>query len=207
MTTNDDIRPGLLGKRDGGRTVEPGITRRALLAASPAIVAIAATPAVADRLDNEEASPKEEYAVQRVNRLAQELSEAMDEWMVDIGFDGEPGLWKAHIYPSKDSGCPVSFEQVGRYRDPIIDAIRAYEAGMRDYRDNAPDDEEGAAAYVEKSYGPALRVLETWDKPAVTRFGAMAALRLAVEEAAKFAGSDSLDAMLAAALAYLEKHW
>jgi hypothetical protein len=75
MTTIDNIRRRLLGRRDGGRTVESGITRRALIAGSPAILAIAAAPSVARALE-----PAESIS-DKVDRLTLELSEALDEYL------------------------------------------------------------------------------------------------------------------------------
>jgi hypothetical protein len=46
--------------------------------------------------------------------------------------------------------------------------------------------------------------LRDWEEPARTREGALAALRLAIEEDATFQGAALLPAMLAAALAYFE---
>lgn len=73
-----------------GSPVETTISRRTALRGLLALPAAAAPIAIM-------ATPSEaaEYPVDKVNRLAEELSLAMDEWCADIG-----GIWRAHILPA-----------------------------------------------------------------------------------------------------------
>ncbi len=75
-------------------------------------VAPSAAVAVAVPCTVPSAEANEETPVSRVNRLARELSQAMDAWMKDLGVDGKPDLWKAHIYPASFTKYPVSFEHM-----------------------------------------------------------------------------------------------
>lgn len=88
--------------------------------------------------------------------------------------------------------------------DPLLDAIMSYQAGLLDFRENSPDDDEDADAYAERSYGPHLNRLNDWDGPAVTRGGAIEALRISLTEVDGVYGSEAADRMVKAALGYLE---
>jgi len=125
------------------------ISRRcALVAASTAVSASilpsnAAIPVVS------------ELPVNRVNRLARELSEAMDAWMEDLGIDGKSDLWKAHIYPARFTKYPVSFEHLnsdgsGSYPHRPIERLYAEWRAVRD-RPNLQleTDAESEASYAE----------------------------------------------------------
>jgi hypothetical protein len=80
----------------------PKLTRRVLLSATPAALAAASLPAI-------DATP-EEVPVDRVNRLAAELAEALDEW--------QDGRWMARVMPeSKGIGYPVMFESLTAQED------------------------------------------------------------------------------------------
>lgn len=85
-----------------------------------------------------------------------------------------------------------------RRGDPIVSAIDAYLAGCAAYSASGQEDDETANA----TYGPSLEILERWDRPAVTREGAAAALRLALDEMPD--GYTLVSALLSAALAYLD---
>jgi hypothetical protein len=81
---------------EAGRSImNQHVNRRKVFASSVALAA-AAIP-----FDNGNASPlpQSEAPVTKVNRLARELSLAMDDWMKDLG-EG-PDACVAHIYPSK----------------------------------------------------------------------------------------------------------
>lgn len=54
----------------------------------------------------------EEMPVTRVNRLAHELSRAMDDWCSDMDYGNGPNVWKAHVYPSRHLQYPVMFEHI-----------------------------------------------------------------------------------------------
>ncbi|MBB3913893.1 hypothetical protein [Rhizobium fabae] len=88
--------------------------------------------------------------------------------------------------------------------DPILDAVSAFRAGMADFNANAPLDDAGTNAYSAISWKPPHAVLTTWTAPAISRDGAMAALRLAVEEE-DTGDSPLVGPMMRAALAYLEQ--
>lgn len=88
--------------------------------------------------------------------------------------------------------------------DPLLDAVRAFRAGMADFNVNAPDDDDEAVAYIEVSYGPPMEVLEEWEQPAKTHRGALEALRLVAEENNAYAASPLVGPLLAAAIAYFE---
>lgn len=88
--------------------------------------------------------------------------------------------------------------------DPLLDAVAAFRAGMADYNANAPQDDAGANAYSLISWKPPHAVLANWTAPATTRNGAMAALRLAVDEE-ETGDSPLVGPMMRAALAYLEQ--
>ncbi|WP_146606025.1 hypothetical protein [Mesorhizobium kowhaii] len=88
--------------------------------------------------------------------------------------------------------------------DPLLDAVRAFRAGMADYNVNSPDDDDEAVAYIEVSYGPPMEVLEEWEQPAKTHAGALEALRLVAEENSAYEASPLVGPLLAAAIAYFE---
>lgn len=94
--------------------------------------------------------------------------------------------------------------------DPIIDAIKAYRAGMAAYDEHPINTipgggtKEQEAAAVAATYGPPLDALENWDQPAVSRQGAIAALRLVLDGAVDFYLPDESEAMVKAVLRYLE---
>ncbi|PDT24546.1 hypothetical protein CO674_07235 [Rhizobium hidalgonense] len=88
--------------------------------------------------------------------------------------------------------------------DPLLTAVAAFRSGMADYNANAPQDDPGANAYSLSSWKPPHAVLANWTAPATTRDGAMAALRLAVDEE-ETGDSPLVGPMMRAALAYLEQ--
>lgn len=89
--------------------------------------------------------------------------------------------------------------------DPILGAIGDFRAGFADYNANAPHDNEGARAYAETSYRKPRRVLLSWQSPALTREGAIAALRTANEAQANDDHA-LVGPLLSAALAYFEEN-
>lgn len=99
-------------------------------------------------------------------------------------------------------GASVTFAAT---QDPLGAACAAYVAAREDYNANAPsDDDDAANAYAAMTWKPARDVLVNWTASAVSRSGAMAALRLAVEE--EDAGDSNVVApLLTAALAYFEQ--
>lgn len=94
-------------------------------------------------------------------------------------------------------------------RDPLVDAIEAYWTGDEAYarhpicsKIDVTDEEMNAACAA--TYGPPLDALDRWDRPAITREGAIEALRFVVRESQGHYASDGVAAMVRAALAYLE---
>ena len=89
--------------------------------------------------------------------------------------------------------------------DPLIAAIDAYHAGIAAY-DGREEFEtpEAEQAAIESTYGPPNEILTNWDKPAVTRAGAIAALQLAAKGHG-IVGLDIQQNMVGAALAYFEQ--
>lgn len=91
--------------------------------------------------------------------------------------------------------------------DPIIAAIQAFDDGNKAFeaiKEKDWDKHGGQEAVIEKTYGPPMRIVGDWDQPCKSTEGAIAALRHAAQEAENFSCSDSLTAMVGAALAYLE---
>ena len=88
------------------RPVEPGITRRALLMASPAVLAIAAVPVVAKAIEPEGPGEKAE-------RLMQELSDALN--------DVFRGTFRAVVEPSNAPNAQVFFQPWKRARQRPFD--------------------------------------------------------------------------------------
>ncbi|MGC4024410.1 MAG: hypothetical protein QM744_04195 [Mesorhizobium sp.] len=100
---------------DGEAMPEANISRRSFMKSIPPAIAVGSVvsiPAIAEA--------KEELPVTRVNRIAKELSKAMDEWMADLAVPGGPQtVMKAHVYPASYWPYPVMFEDMDRQRhDP-----------------------------------------------------------------------------------------
>lgn len=90
--------------------------------------------------------------------------------------------------------------------DPLIGAIAAYHIGEQDYNDNAPrHDINAEIEYGQRSWRPPYQRLVDWTDPAVTREGAIAALRLTIEVADGDWIEKVIPSMLNAVLAYLDQ--
>lgn len=93
--------------------------------------------------------------------------------------------------------------------DPIVSAIAAYRAGSAAL-EAMPESEYalygGEDAVAELMLFRPQRVLYGWDRPARTRDGAIEALKYAQVEIAEFGESPAANAMIRAALGYLEAH-
>jgi hypothetical protein len=88
--------------------------------------------------------------------------------------------------------------------DPILIAIGDYRAGLADYNERAPtDNDEAATAYAENSYRPPRRILASWDSPALTFEGAVSALKMA-KDADNDDDAQVVSAMIRAASGYFE---
>lgn len=88
-------------------------------------------------------------------------------------------------------------------REPLLDLIDAYRQGLTDFTANAPDDSDAANAYAERSYRPPRRDLQEWSGPALTRLGAISALRMA-KDADDNDDAEIVTSMLRAALGYFD---
>ncbi|MFB2606935.1 hypothetical protein ACE04B_34045, partial [Rhizobium phaseoli] len=85
-------------------------------------------------------------------------------------------------------------------KDPILSAIGEYRHGWAEFQ--ASDD--GLAEEMSHLWKAPYAVLANWTAPATTRAGAMAALRLAIDEDENGDGP-LVGTMMRAALAYLEQ--
>ncbi len=83
------------------------VSRRSMLAGAAAAVALPGSAAVIDA-----PTAAAELPVTKVNRIAWELAHAMDEWCADIGYDGKPDSWKAHVMPAGQTEWAVYFEHL-----------------------------------------------------------------------------------------------
>lgn len=84
--------------------------------------------------------------------------------------------------------------------DPLIDAIAAYRSRLADFNQNTPEDDEGAKSNGQISWKPAFDGLANWNRPAMTREGALEALRIAHWELDYSGDSAMIVPMMAAAL-------
>lgn len=106
-------------------------------------------------------------------------------------------------------GVATAVPAAAAVHDPLLDEIRAYEAGLAAYR-NAPDAvgelsavEAEDAALAERTYMPAMRRLTAWSQPAMNRESALAALRCAKAEA-DIGWNELVFSMMTAALLHFE---
>ncbi|PWE56747.1 hypothetical protein DEM27_10310 [Metarhizobium album] len=88
--------------------------------------------------------------------------------------------------------------------DPLLSAIRDYQDGLEKWLKFSPEDNEGAMAYTDESYGPPLALLQEWDQPAYTRDGAIAALKLAFDDDTGVRGMPAEGRLIQAVIGYLE---
>lgn len=90
------------------------------------------------------AAPEPEYAVQRVSRLAADLSEALDDWCADMRettFSKHP-MFEAHVWPAS-SGRGIWFrnysmetpeERLAQAQRELIAAMKAAHPEITDWR-------------------------------------------------------------------------
>jgi hypothetical protein len=139
----------------------------------------------------------------RVDDLAFELAQTLSRW--------GGGNFMAMVYPEGDARG-YWFRNVNIYDrkgqpDPVADAIQAYRDGNKAFCAIKEKDwlsHGGHDAVIAQTYGPALDALDNWNQAAVTKLGAMAALRFALEEAEDNYCEPSIKSMMRAALGYLE---
>lgn len=99
---------------------------------------------------------------------------------------------------------PAAGEAMPKYQLSI--AIHRYRSEVNAHMANCLEIESrgGDGADLPKTYASAMRVLETWDRPAEDRDAAVMALELAVEDY-EMGDTPRIPAMMKAALGYLEK--
>lgn len=144
-----------------------------------------------------------ELPVDRVDRLARELSEALPQW-----FNGQ---FMAMVYPAGDVRGywfrSLFRGENGEKTDPVVKAVQDYRDGCARFSAINSADwplHGGEDDVIEKTYGGPMKALENWDRPCASRDGAIAALRHALAESEDIYCSDSIGPMLRAALLYLE---
>ena len=86
--------------------------------------------------------------------------------------------------------------------DPLLDAIRSYQAGIKEFIRRA--DEDDWDALTDQTYGPAQDRLTNWNQPASTRESAIAGLRLCLDADEGIKESKAADSMILAAIQYPE---
>lgn len=89
--------------------------------------------------------------------------------------------------------------------DPLLNAINAFRAGVTDFDAYSSQNDDERDAYARVSYFPPMEVLQEWDRPAVTRQGALEAIRFALQENREIGGNVIVTNMLAAAFAHFER--
>lgn len=144
-----------------------------------------------------------ELPVDRVERLARELSEALPHWA--------NGQFMAMVFPARDARGiffrTISRDERGKEADPIISVINRYNAGILEFR-AVPEEKwpelGGENAVWESTYGAAMEALDNWKLPCTSREGAIAALKFAQKESEDYYSEPSVRSMIAAVLAYLE---
>ena len=169
------------------------LTRRQALAGIAATpVAVAAHPAAAT-------SPEQVEA--KMEALAGQMNELLRQHPIQwLGTGG----WAVVVYPRDELWYGYQQMPGNNWREPLVEAIGAYGGGRGESARHELDDSDEIDAYAEVTYEPPLAVLDGWDKPALTRAGAIAALRFAAEEGKVSWLPDGVDSMVKAALGYLE---
>jgi hypothetical protein len=147
-------------------------------------------------------TPESDHA--KLKRLAWEISDLLN------GLD--PSYDYVSIQPSGVGKSAVLFgwnieqEIVKRQDDPLLETIREYSAGIQEFNRLAKSDvtDEDLDRFEEKTFGPALGRLHKWKGAATTRDGAVAALRLAMDDDEGVGRMEAADRMFKAALGYME---
>lgn len=94
-------------------------------------------------------------------------------------------------------------------RDPLVDVIEQYRRGVDVYNAIPESDwpqHGGEDAVTASTYGTALATLEGWSAPAITREGAIEAMRFAQAETDFIHCPPTVVAMIGAVLGYLERN-
>ncbi|MBZ7921633.1 hypothetical protein LAC81_07550 [Ensifer adhaerens] len=103
-----------------------------------------------------------------------------------------------------DTEGGLHFQRLSLNDDPLIRAIASYKRQMALFNRMAMLGGEDLEVLAEKTYRPPLAVIAAWEKPALSREGAMAALKLA-DEGCRDNDLVITGPMIRAALAYLQK--
>jgi len=169
------------------------LTRRQALAGIATVpVAVAAPPAAATSPEHVEA---------KIEALAGQMNELLRQHPIQwLGTGG----WAVVVYPLDELWYGYQQMPGNNWREPLVEAINAYRSGMREFDRHELDDNDQIDAYADATYAPPLKTLDEWNLPALTRAGAIAALRFAVDESATSLVPDGVGAMIKAALGYLE---
>jgi len=133
------------------------ISRRTVLAGLGSLPAVGGTTAAV-------IASEPEHAVTRVNRLAEELSFAMDDWMAEMSVPmipyGKYAHWIAHIHPASATEYAIGFENVrarrietpeerhARAQRELIEATKALYPEVTDWRVVRADDEDDGSKIV-----------------------------------------------------------
>lgn len=109
-----------------------------------------------------------DYPVQTINRMAERIAFALND---------DPDMLMERVVITAD-GIYTQVKVPG-FTDPLVEAIDAYQAGCKAYNEHPSVDEPGVDedAIIRSTYGPQMDRLFSWDEAAVSREGAIAALR------------------------------
>ncbi|MEQ1955980.1 hypothetical protein [Mesorhizobium sp. CN2-181] len=99
------------------------LSRRSLIAGGAAALPLAIAPAAASVIPVEETNP-----LDRVIRIARELSQALADWNGAL-FGGGP--WVARVYPAGSRSHPISLEDSSAMGSPIMTLFEEWDAIYR----------------------------------------------------------------------------
>lgn len=102
-----------------------------------------------------------------------------------------------------DTEGGLHFQRLSLNEDPLISAIASYKRQMALFNRVAMLGED-PEVLADKTYRPPLAVIAAWDKPALSREGALAALKLA-DEGCRENDLAITGPMIRAALAYFQR--
>lgn len=124
------------------------------------------------------------------------------EETAEIGFDDE----SFHFRDFLKTLIPGPAGLVDPVPDPLLEAIKAYRAGLIEFNRLAAEDDDDVrwSEYGAMTYEPWQEKLDNWTEPARTRESAIEALRAALGEDDGVYGTDAAECMVRAALGYLE---
>ncbi|QKC91027.1 hypothetical protein EB230_23425 [Mesorhizobium sp. NZP2234] len=179
----------------------PNFNRRKALAVTGS--GLAATLAAIVAPGNVAAAVVNEAPVTRVKNLAFALARAMDDWMVDLGVDGVPDIWKAHVYPYSQRKHPVVFESLDRSPSPsprVAQLEAAFHAEWAALRAMEPAVNAAERRYMDSTgWRPVMgemtpEEVETLRKTAVADLAKLPPSRASVEHAEAMRAYEKADA-------------